>query len=352
MSKTVSYITDAKMSTLTVQSKSGTGNQITAIGVTIAILLIISITLIITVVILVWIYKRRAAKQNLYTDSSYSILSRGTGQQTQPQSIQQDSAQLYDQIHLSPSTGQTEFIPKSESANISNPSTTPQNSHPTNSTAGDDRAEHSSALNTANQATTSQLSSQKAYESTSEQPTYAAVDKSKKKKFKKQTKKVGPKYMVAEKGPLVSPYRHEVPSASMQEMKEKAEEQEINPSHVFEELYTAVKKKPKGSEPKDEETPPIPPHTVEELYTAVEKKPKSNTDENKEAPSQTVLQNMAEDLYKTIMKSPIDDSTEAAPPLPPYTVEELHTTVQKKTKESAEVEEKAPPIPPYTMEEN
>ena len=138
------------MSTLTVQSKSGTGNQIITIGVSIAILLIISITLIITFVALVWNRKRRSAKQNLYTDSSYSILSRGTGKQTQPQSIQQDSAQLYDQIHLSPSTGQTEFIPKIESANINNPSATLQNSHPIYSTADDDRTEHSSALNAAN----------------------------------------------------------------------------------------------------------------------------------------------------------------------------------------------------------
>ena len=68
----------------------------------------------------------------------------------------------------------------------------------------------------------------------------------------------------------------------------------INPPNTVEELYTAVKKKPKGSQPKDEEeTPPIPSHTIEELYTAVEKKPKSIPDENKEeAPTQSVLQNV------------------------------------------------------------
>ena len=39
------------------------------------------------------------------------------------------------------------------------------------------------------------------------------------------------------------------------------------------ELYTAVKKKPKGSAAEDEEeAPPLPPHTVEELYTAVQKR--------------------------------------------------------------------------------
>ena len=46
------------------------------------------------------------------------------------------------------------------------------------------------------------------------------------------------------------------------------------------------------------------------------------------------------------------DDTEAAPPIPPYTVEELYTAVMKKPKESAEDEEKAPPISPNTGEEN
>ena len=110
---------------------------------------------------------------------------------------------------------------------------------------------------------------------------------------------------------------------------------------------------PKGSDSKDEEeTPPIPPHTVEELYTAVEKKPKSNADENKEAPSQTVLQNTTEDLYTAVMKKPKDGSTEAAPLLPLHAMEELYTAVMKKPTESAEDKEEAPPIPPYTVEEN
>ena len=213
----------------------------------IAILIILSTILIVIVVVLIWSYKRRSAKQNLYTDSSYFTLSRGSGQQIQSQSVQQDSIGLYDQIHLSPSTGQTEFISKPESTNINKPSTTPQNSHPIYSITGDDRAEHSSSLNAANQATTSQLLSQKTHENTFEQPTYAAVDKSKKREFKKQTNKEDPKYTVAEKRPPVSPYRNEVPSASMQEKKEIAEKQEICPSHAVEELYTAVKKKPKGS---------------------------------------------------------------------------------------------------------
>ena len=153
------------------------------IGVSIAILLLSTI-LIVIVVLLIWSYKRRSAKQNLYTDSSYFILSRGSGQQIQPQSIQQDSAGLYDQIHLSPSTGQTEFIPKPESTNINNPSTTLQNSHPTYSIADDNKVEYSMAPNAANQATTSQRLSQKTHKSTCEQPTYAAVDESRRKNLR------------------------------------------------------------------------------------------------------------------------------------------------------------------------
>ena len=351
MRTTSSSTTDPK--SVVLQSNSAT--EITAVGVSIALLLVLSIILIVIVSLLVWSYKRRSAKQNLLADSSYSTLSRGSGQQIQPLSIQHNSAELYDQIHLSPSTGQTEYISKCESANTNNPSQTSKNSNPTYSTTGDNRAEHSSDLSAAIQATTSQLPSQRTHESTSEQPTYAVVDKSKK---KKQTKKEDPKSKSVEKGPPVSPCRHVVPSASMQGRKGTVKKQESYcPSHTIKELYTAVKKNPKGNEPKDEEeTPSIPPHTIEELYTAVEKMPKGTADANKEAPSQTVLQNTAEYLYTEVTKKPKDnstesDDTEAAPPIPPHTVEELYTAVMKKPKGNTE-DNLAPLIPPYTVEEN
>ena len=207
---------------------------------------------------------------------------------------------------MSPSTGQAEYVPKSETANINNQSWTSQNSDPTYSTAGGDIAEHSSAVNAGNQATTSP---QNAHESTSEQSTYAAVDTSKKK------------------------------------------------------LKTNEHKDVKC---KAEETPPIPPlHTVEELYTAVQKKPKnrSNAHNNKdEAPQPHAAKEMqttggkpsqsaTEDLYTAVMKNPKDssaDDSETAPPIPPHIVEELYTAVMKKPNSGAEDEEEAPPIPPYT----
>ena len=257
--------------------------------------------------------------------SPYSTLNRRAGQ---PQSLQQDSAQLYDQIHLSPSTGQAEYVPNSETANINNPSQTSQNFHPIYSTAGGDIAEHSSALNVRNQAIISQLSPQNAHESTSEQPTYAAVDTSKKRKLKEDVK-----CKIAEKGSPVSPYGGcEIPSTSIQDVKENTTKQEINSPHsMLEDLYTAIKK-PKDCEPKgEEETPPIPPpHTVEELYTAVQKNPKSNSnaDGNKD-------------------ETTLADDTETAPPIPPHTVEELYTAVMKKPKGNTEDKKAAPPIPTF-----
>ena len=308
--------------------------RVTAIVVSIAILVLLVVALVIIVIALV--YKRKEAQKKFYIDSSYSTLNRGTGQQIQPQPLQQDSAQLYDQIHLSPSTGQPEYIPKSETANANNTSQTPQNSNATHSTAGEHIAEHSSALNVGNQATISQLSPQNAHESTSEQPTYAAVDKIKKKKLKKDSEEEYSKCKAAEKEPPVLPYSgHEVPSASMQQKKENTTKEEINSPRIIEQVYTAVKKKPNISEPKgEEEAPPIPPpHTVEELYTAVQKNPKSriklNADDNKG-------------------EIPLAVDTETAPPIPPHTVEELYTAVIKKPNSGTEDEEEAPPIPPYT----
>ena len=346
MSTTPNFIADTEI----LKDQLNSVTEIIAIVVSLAILLVLSVALIIMVVAL--IYKRKGVQKKLYIDSSYSTLNRGTGQQIQPQSLQQDSAQLYDQIHLSPSTGQAEYIPKSETANANNPSQTAQNSHSAYSIAGGDISEHSSTLNTGNQAKIPQ----RACESTSEQPTYAAVNTSKKKKLKKKDAKC----KAAENGPPVLPYSgHEVPSASMQEHITK----EVNSPHTIEELYTTVKKKLKVCKPKgEEEAPPIPsPHTIEELYTAVQKR--SNADSNKdEAPTPHTAEetqiggekpsgSTIEDLYTAVMKQPKDAltvDTQTAPPIPPHTVEELYTAVIKKPNSGAEDEEEAPPIPPYT----
>ncbi len=112
LSTTTSSMTDS--TTSAVQSNI----NIIVIGVSIAVLLILSTALIITATVLIWSYKRRSSKQ-VNNCSLYFTLNRRAGQ---PQPLQQESAQLYDQIHLSPSTGQTEYVPKSENANRNNPS--------------------------------------------------------------------------------------------------------------------------------------------------------------------------------------------------------------------------------------
>ena len=94
-----------------------------------------------------------------------------------------------------------------------------------------------------------------------------------------------------------------------------------------EELYTIVKKKSKIRATKnEEEAPPVPPHTVEQLYTAVQKKPMVHDKAAPPIPPHAVKQ-----LYTTVRKKPKDHKIrdEAAPPIPPHTGEELYTAVQK-----------------------
>ena len=142
-------------------------NNFTEIIATAVSMTILSIVLIITLVAIIWSYKRRSAKKcELYDDSSYSTLNRRPGQ-VQLHSIQQNSAELYDQIHLSPFTGQTEFITKPQSENINNPF---YNSHPTNPDTENSMASVESQAN-------------------SPLAIYAAIDNSKRKKVKKDDTK-------------------------------------------------------------------------------------------------------------------------------------------------------------------
>ena len=92
-----------------------------------------------------------------------------------------------------------------------------------------------------------------------------------------------------------------------------------------------------------------PPHSVEELYTAVKKKPTGSS-----VPVNEPVSLAAEDLYIAVMKKPKESSVndEVIPSVPPHTVEELYTVVQKKPKgNKMEGEEEVPPIPPHTVED-
>ena len=288
---------------------------IIAIGVSTTILLILSSALVITAAVLIINYRRRSAKQDFHTDALYSTLNRGSEQQVQHQYMQQNSNDLYDQIHLSPSTGQTEFIPKPQSESINN-------SHPINS-------------DTENSMNGVSVES----EVNSPPATYAAIDNSKRKKVKKCdtkhtaaekcTEKVSPTKGVSHtkgvytEGKDNSIKRNQKPLDGMhtsdyQDRDKVNNEHESNPTPSIEELYTAVKKKPKGSSVVANE------QAAEDLYTAVMKKPK---------------------------KGSVND--EVVPSIPPHTIEELYTAVNKKPKgNTMENEEEAPPIPPHTVDDS
>ena len=94
----------------------------------------------------------------------------------------------------------------------------------------------------------------------------------------------------------------------------------------------------------------IPPLPVEELYTAVKKKPKGSSVQVNEPVSQA-----AEDLYTAVMKKSKEnlENDSIVPSIPPYTMEELYTAVNKKPKGNAmKDEEEVPPIPPHTVKDN
>ena len=92
-----------------------------------------------------------------------------------------------------------------------------------------------------------------------------------------------------------------------------------------------------------------PPVKVEELYTVVKKKPKGSSVQVNEPVSQA-----AEDLYTAVMKKPKENAENDAivPPTSLYAVEELYTAVHKKLNgNTMEDEEQTPPIPPHNVED-
>ena len=285
--------------------------------------------------------RKSAQKRKVDYDSSYSTLCRESAQQMQSQSLQ-TSNDLYDQIQLSPSTGQAEFISRNETANTNNPPPhqTEYGIHP----SVDKDKPKSAKL----KITASTISTQDEDKSTSEQPTYAVVNKKKKQNESvhyqsqntvSQTQDVMEQSEVKpinqqQESPEAATKFHSVTVVSPQELytadkntsnqilTERGKNTSSISSYATEELYTVVKKKCKArSAARDEVAPQIPPHTFEDLYTAVQKKPKAN--------------------------AKVDE--EEAPPIPAHTVEELYTAVVKKPKVSrAEDKGKAPKVPPHS----
>ena len=296
--------------------------------------------------------RRSAQKRKVdYVDSSYSTLCRESGQQMQSQSLH-TSNDLYDQIQLSPSTGQAEFISRNETANTNNspPHQTEYGIHP----SADKDKPKSAKLNI----TASTISSQDEDKSTSEQPTYAVSNKKKKQKTEKESVHCQSKDIAeVSQNEGVTEQNAVEHRNYLQESQDCPDTTTQFPSQTIDspqELYTAVKTNPKDGLAEDKKAPTILPYTTEELYTAVKKKPHASTagddEEAPEIPSHTI-----EELYTAVQKKPKANATvdeEEAPPIPAHTVEELYTAVVKKPKVStAEDEEEAPPVPPYTMDE-
>ena len=280
--------------TINTSSGNNAATDTFTISVIIGIITAILIVLIATVVIALVLFRRKSVQQKPDYDGSYSTLSRENAQQMQPQSLH-THAELYDQIKLSPSTGQTEFISKCESENINNslpplsldthPSVNTKQ-HIQQSTGASNRSLHD------------------AEESTSEQSTYTVVEKNKKWK-----KKVRGKESAQSQDTAAEKEGDSVPLYDLNTTDQKAVEQRDQPDQkqdAHEETYAVVhKKSKKGIVNSIETATPIPSQKVdslEELYTTVKKKPTRNTAEDEEE----------------------------APPLPPHTVEELYTAVRKK----------------------
>ena len=325
-SSSTSTTTMSKANGVSLTNDSDTLNII--IGVVIAtLILILLVVLALIVIIALVVMSRKSVKRKTNCDSSYSALNRGTLQQLQPQAVQ-NSSELYDQIHLSPLTGQAEFIRNSETENM----ITPQ------SQQGIYPSIEEQPLQVSLQTAGLNESSENA--SNTEQPTYAVVNKKQKKKKHTAGKE------------LVPDQKCEAQNEDLRNVKKKiSHSKEIE---SLDELYTAVKKKQKSSAAKeDENAPPIPPHTVEELYTAVNNIPKVRA-ATKQKESPPIPPHTVEELYTAVNKTPkgnAADDEEEAPPIPPHTVEELYTAVNKTPKGNAADDEEAPPIPPHIDED-
>ena len=222
-----------------------------AMGVVGALLLVVVIPLIVTLSLILWYHKRKTYKSetdpnsaSMREDASYSTLERGTRQQIQPQASK--SIELYDQIYLSPSTGQTELISNIESE------TSEGISIPLSNVYSSVDIENSQPI-----------TSSETEKSKPEDATYAVVNKKKKKKKSTEASDDNAN-------------KNDSTDEEDFKTKEKREEQvKAQEQLSLEDMYAVVHKKPKKSEDQeDSETPPpIPASTVELLYTAVQKKP-------------------------------------------------------------------------------
>ena len=320
------------------------------VGMSASILVLAVLLTMIILIVILWIYARRkAVRQKQYSEQhagSHSL---------QDQSELPTSANVYEQVHLHPST---QITPSAESETISNTAWQPQSDF-------DGIYSHFDTERP-------KLETQGAEVNTCDDPTYDTVGNENNKEKSKISHDSAPvssknedliahndkaSYLVETLiEPKLSKEALEVMYAVVNKKRKKDEDAPPVPSHTVEELYTAVAKNSKVKAKGDEEKPiqdqlPLPTIMIKEQYTAVQKDSKDMV-ENKEV-AQPPPPHTVEELYtavqKTIKGTSVDCEDEA-PPIPPHTVEELYTAVMKKPKGNTEDKEEAPPIPPYTVD--
>ena len=224
-------------------------------GVTVTALTVVVGISILVVLLSLW-RKKRIQKNKMNCnlerqDGLYSTLDRGTKQQTQPHSWDA-STELYDQIQLSPSTGQSE---------------------PIHSETENDKVNivvSSAQLDCHNMEKPHKIEPEK---SNIEFATYAVVDKKKTKSGSKKEETRETHDSTSEKGiTLNSKTSIEAAVPVESDEVDYTNYQQSEKNENLEEMYAVIQKKPKKCE--EEIAPPIPSHTTESLYTAVQKKPK------------------------------------------------------------------------------
>jgi hypothetical protein len=276
------------------------------IGIGVAILIVVTAIVVVVTLALLYLQKKFSLpKPKSDYDDSYSTLCRGETKQLQPHS-QQPPTDLYDQIQLSPSTGQAEVTSKQ---NINIPSSHQPKVSPN---IGKDQCNTTSEQDNV---------------STSEQPRCAAIKKKQKKKKHMKRREFPKNASAGEKemeGTVLC--SHSALDTKKNQIKQRgATPISVHSTESPEALYSAVKKKPKANRDKEEKVPPPPPHSIEELYTAVKKNVQGSAMEEEEGPPQ-IPPHTIEDLYTAVMKKPKGDSTDTgtdgAPPIPPHTVDD------------------------------
>lgn len=217
--------------------------------ITFALILVMAAIILIVVISLLCWYKSGVHKLEIDSkfdeqNLSYSTINRGNKEQTQPEP-HNTAAELYDQIQLSPSTGQSEPIFNKDNENI-------------NIGVSLSQHEEISKVSETNSET----------ENTNfEDFTYAVVDKTKKRN-KRQVNDLN------QQSTSKKCTHHKIPEGlnDTEECDTEEKKQKDQPSQRrgnLEEMYAVVHKKPKQEE--QITAPPVPSHTTESLYTAIQK---------------------------------------------------------------------------------